>query len=600
MEGGLPLARKHWQEEGESVILSWSPTASQQTELSSRFRLESDCWACMKMWWSSNHGNILHTLLRDGCIDVVRSFYFPEWLLAEMPPRERSNTFLDAMIQWAAWNEGEYHCCGPPAKLDIWRDHVLAICELHRLSVPMSPIRPNIWSEGPSQSRPCPACWHGIIGLAVGMDATSFRPFTWGADDDNVVDDDEDDDDEDFHDHCSSVAKKEFAQMLVKEREESSFYVELAISAMDWELHAPELRMLDRYRSLGGTTRVGHSTIVEFLPQVVQVSSMYTDADEALHRLLKVLNDWKRGEDMWSDFMTRSLASKIAERCAQLVLEFVLGAPRSREGLAALSCFEPLRTHSGAYASHEDSAIEAITHAEPPAIIFPAEAAEIAQIQWAQFVEARREHVFGLVEQLLPASEIQSSAAIWVESGAEMPPARVEWTTEAQLPVPTFPVPTFGDTVYMLSFTRAGRSLQTAVEGSELETVRAAILEAGHTWKLQSGAKVLLYRNQYSTIHNALDLQGLRPHHVLIADAFLPLLLTEIRKLPSRANVRPSLLQPAALVADEQEEEQSIAIVKRTFYNLVPANLVRAESVTQSVHDARDGTNPRRRQSHWE
>merc|ERR1711920_79284 len=207
----------------------------------------------------------------------------------------------------------------------------------------------------------------------------------------------------------------------------------------------------------------------------------------------------------------------------------------------------------------------------------------IVQIQWAQFVEARHEHVFGLVQQFLPAPDIQSTAAVWVERGAEMPPAWVEWTTEAQLPVPTF-----GDTVYLLSFTRAGRSLQTAVEGSELETVRAAILEAGHTWKLRSGATVLLYPNQYSTIHNALDLQGLRPHHVLLADAFLPLLLTEIRKLPSRANVRPSLLQPAALVEDEHEEEQSIAIVKRTFYNLVPANLVRAESVTQSVYGARN------------
>jgi len=244
--------------------------------------------------------------------------------------------------------------------------------------------------------------------------------------------------------------------------------------------------------------------------------------------------------------------------------------------------------------SPEDAVIESVSHAQPPAAISPDEAAEISQIQWAQFIEARREHVVGLVQQLPPASEFHSTAPVWVESDGEMPPALMEWTTELQQPGTTF-----GDAVYLLSFTRAGRTLQAAVGGLELETVRAAIVEAGQSWKLPSGASVLLYPTQYSTIHQALDLQDLRPHHVLITDAFLPLLLTEIRKLPSRANVRPSLLRPAALVMDEQEEEeqeQSIAIVKRTFYHLVPANLLSAESVTQSVHDARDGLNPRRRQ----
>jgi len=378
----------------------------------------------------SNHRSILHALLVDGCIDAVQSFYFPKWLLQIFYQSPRSATFLDLMIQFSACNEAQYSLytwLDPPAerlnKFQLWRDYVQIIFELHRLNVPMTPIRAKIWSERPRACRPCPACWHGIIGLAVGMDATNFRPYTWGADDllcgfRHFVR-------QSFKDRKSSllvtlarlfgddfagfnaesflailyhpggdpyreIAEKEFAQMLVEEREEASFYVDLAISAMDWELHAPELRMLDRYRRLGGTTRVGYSTIVEFLPQVVQVSSMYADADEALFRLLKVLSDWKQSEDMWSYFMTRSLASKVGERCAQVVLEFVLGSPPcSHEWPAPLSCYAATRIHSGAYASHEDSAIQAITHSE---------AAEIAQTQWTQFVEARRERVCGLVQ----------------------------------------------------------------------------------------------------------------------------------------------------------------------------------------------------------
>jgi hypothetical protein len=196
--------------------------------------------------------------------------------------------------------------------------------------------------------------------------------------------------------------------------------------------------------------------------------------------------------------------------------------------------------------------------------------------------------VESLAEWLSNIPQVQDD--VWIESDGEMPPAFQDWSGEVQ---PQASI--FCDAVYLVSFTRAGRSLQAAVEGSELETVRASIVEAGHTWKLPSGASVLLYAHQYTTVSSVLDMQDMPPHHVVISEAFLPLLLSEIKKLPSRTNVRPSFVRPAALVADEGE---FVAIVEKTFYNFQPSRLTGAASVTQSLQDARAqrGANPRRRQ----
>mmetsp|Transcript_3550 Transcript_3550/g.6878 ORF Transcript_3550/g.6878 Transcript_3550/m.6878 type:complete len:143 (-) Transcript_3550:134-562(-) len=131
------------------------------------------------------------------------------------------------------------------------------------------------------------------------------------------------------------------------------------------------------------------------------------------------------------------------------------------------------------------------------------------------------------------------------------------------------------------------------MEGSELETVRTAAQQAGFEWKHPSGAAILLYPNQYESILSGLSLHELRPHHVLITEAFLPLLFNEICKIPSRANIRPSSLRPVALASDDDKD---VAIVEKTFYNFDPALLHDTASVTQSLTDARHGVNHRRKE----
>jgi len=146
------------------------------------------------------------------------------------------------------------------------------------------------------------------------------------------------------------------------------------------------------------------------------------------------------------------------------------------------------------------------------------------------------------------------------------------------------------DKVHLVKFTRAGKALQIALHGRELEQVRAHMEEAGHSCHLKhSGASVFLYPDHYDRILKVVPLQTLRPHHVLIADAFLPLLKDEVNKLPSRAKVRPNSVQPFALV-----DEDVIIVVEKTFYNAEARDRRRAESVTQSSTDAHYGTNPRR------
>ena len=149
----------------------------------------------------------------------------------------------------------------------------------------------------------------------------------------------------------------------------------------------------------------------------------------------------------------------------------------------------------------------------------------------------------------------------------------------------------FGDTVHLIKFTRAGNDLQAAVKDTHLDAVRTVVENAGLQWKLQTGACVLLYPNQYNSVLTALKSFQLWPHHVLINEAFLPLLLNAIQKLPSRANVKPGVMLPEALVGDD---DGSVAIVEKTFFNFEPRQLAHAVSVTQSFADARHGMNPRR------
>merc|ERR1711870_197897 len=104
----------------------------------------------------------------------------------------------------------------------------------------------------------------------------------------------------------------------------------------------------------------------------------------------------------------------------------------------------------------------------------------------------------------------------------------------------------YGDIVYIVKFTRCVQELQAALHNDrELEPIRAAAWQAGQSCKLSSsGASAFVYPQQYASILSVLQGCELRAHHVLIAEAFLPLLFAAISKIPSKKKVRPSCVTP--------------------------------------------------------
>lgn len=78
----------------------------------------------------------------------------------------------------------------------------------------------------------------------------------------------------------------------------------------------------------------------------------------------------------------------------------------------------------------------------------------------------------------------------------------------------------------------------------------------------------------------------------MIVEAFIPLLMQEIAKLPCKANTKPSSSTMLALIGDT--EAQDAIIVEKTFLNTLPKKKRRAESVTASSSEAHHVMNPRR------
>lgn len=160
-----------------------------------------------------------------------------------------------------------------------------------------------------------------------------------------------------------------------------------------------------------------------------------------------------------------------------------------------------------------------------------------------------------------------------------------------ELPTAASPATEFGDTVFLVKLSRVCPGVHAALRGPELEPIRAEASAGGHCWKLPGGAHVLLYPNQYEGVLKVLREETLRPHHVLITEAFLPLLYHAIAKLPARADVRPSSKRPWTLVDDDGE---IVAMVEKTFLNTQARPRRGSGSVVQSERRARDGANPRR------
>jgi len=241
------------------------------------------------------------------------------------------------------------------------------------------------------------------------------------------------------------------------------------------------------------------------------------------------------------------------------------------------------------------STIQEVRHAEPPAAtghnedIFPEQnnTGNIADETLGQEVG---QSIYSVEEDR--AGSLHTSADsqdAWTEVDVETESDFAMWE-EPRVPPRSSD---YGDVVYLVKFTRCGKVLEDALhKGRELETVRAAAADAHQSCKLRSGASIFVYPNQYQSIMCTLSDADLRPHHVLVSEAFLPLIYLELTKLPSRANVRPGRSQPYALVDHDGE---TICLVERCFFNSPRWQMRNPRSVAQSSSEVHHITNHRRR-----
>lgn len=237
------------------------------------------------------------------------------------------------------------------------------------------------------------------------------------------------------------------------------------------------------------------------------------------------------------------------------------------------------------------SVIQYVEHDEPAAVRDETILQLVADEDWACAVEH-------LIHKPAKASVDQGNNASCSED-VRLPQEHSyhEAHTESDFTEPTgvhVPWPTeYGDKILLLKLTRCGQKVQDALQReASLELVHAHASQAGHNCRLPSGASMYVYANQYSIIKSVLPESRLKPHHIVVAEAFLPFVVNAIKGLPSRSNVRVNSSSPLAIV--EGEHANNICVVEKTFYNTLPREFRSQESVTQSTSDVHHVTNPRR------
>ena len=83
--------------------------------------------------------------------------------------------------------------------------------------------------------------------------------------------------------------------------------------------------------------------------------------------------------------------------------------------------------------------------------------------------------------------------------------------------------------IHIVGFSRCGEPSKSSLqEGRELEVVRAEAASYGQSCFLKSRAAMFVFPDQYEPIFSMLGQRRLKPHHVAISEAFLPLLAAEV------------------------------------------------------------------------
>lgn len=109
-------------------------------------------------------------------------------------------------------------------------------------------------------------------------------------------------------------------------------------------------------------------------------------------------------------------------------------------------------------------------------------------------------------------------------------------------------------------------------------------------WKVDPpGALVFTYPAQYHEVRRQLKHIKLRTHHVVISEAFMPLLRETIRRLPSKMHVRMRTTNRLAIIPDDS----TLGAVRmaNTYISHLMSNVERI--VTQSAPADSYDANPR-------
>jgi len=201
---------------------------------------------------------------------------------------------------------------------------------------------------------------------------------------------------------------------------------------------------------------------------------------------------------------------------------------------------------------------EDVEHAEPPADIAPAEAAEIVAEQHASWIS---HNIDTMVDQVLEADD------------SEMEP------------------------LLLLQLSRSTEALHNALSNShELEPVRAALYASGFRPLLPSGATVLAAPAHFNIALLSVAGRVLQPCHVIVTESLESLVLEVVNSLPTREKIRLRRSETVGFVGQTADDEWRVVLVRRTFLE-VPRGIVLAPtSVIQSTTEAleRRAVNPRR------
>merc|ERR1712107_484897 len=171
-------------------------------------------------------------------------------------------------------------------------------------------------------------------------------------------------------------------------------------------------------------------------------------------------------------------------------------------------------------------------HEEPAARVDADVAASLAVVEWADRVEqaihldaqvtqAAAERSVGVAvnimgsqfaEQAIHASENRPQ---FVEpENTDGSSRTTENDADERIEAPVSSVSPFGETIYLLRFTRTGRLLRNALDaGRALESLRDTAVHFGQTCRLASGARIFVHPDQYEDVLQSLRHHELRPHH---------------------------------------------------------------------------------------